>query len=128
GGDGGGQRVAGDARGEQCGDRHDPRLLKAPRLRRLHRAASGASDAAFGNRVQRVFDDPFTGKVTVSEGSATRLAIRCFGRARAGRSVTRAHEVTCNPPAASPPACLLGFVTIFLFLGGVTVTARALVP
>jgi len=34
--------------------------------------------------VQRVFDGPFTGKVTVSEGSATRLAIRCFGRARFG--------------------------------------------
>ena len=71
-----GQHRVGDRHGEQYGDRHDPRLLRAHRLRRLHRAASGASDAAFGNRVQRVFDGPFTGKVTVSEGSATRLVMR----------------------------------------------------
>src|SRR5262249_11591030 len=118
----------GDPHVGQYGDRRDPRLLTAHRLRRLHRAASGAGNAAFGNRVQRVFDGPFTGKVTVSEGSATRLAIRCFGWARAGRSVTRGHKVTCNPPAASPLACPLGFVTACRFLGGVTVTPRALVP
>src|SRR5262249_6232930 len=41
-----------------------------------------------------------------------------------GPSVTSGHEVTCNPPAASPLACLPGLVTTFLFLGGVTATPR----